>query len=65
LGTHGDVKKTLHDYQGVLPNFKKVYVLERNNAFTLRTHKKIKTLVNDHQETLENCDKVDILKSKD
>jgi len=65
LGTHGNVKKTLHDYQGVLPNFNKAYVLERNNAFTLRTHKKIKTMVDDHQGTLENCEKVDILKPKD
>jgi hypothetical protein len=65
LGTYGNVKKILHDYQGVLPNFNKAYVLERNNAFNLRTHKKIKTMVDDHQETLENCDKVDILKPKD
>jgi len=65
LGTHGDVKKTLHDYQGVLSDFNKAYVFERHNAFTLKTCKKIKTMLDDHKKTLENFDKVEILKPKD
>jgi len=35
LKWHGDVKRTLKDYQGTLENLDKVDVLELNNAFIL------------------------------
>jgi hypothetical protein len=57
LNIHGDVKRMVEDYVGVLEDLDKAHIFEPKNVFSLNIHGDVKRIVEDYVEVLKDLEK--------